>query len=63
MFGKTFSQIFIKKFIGIKQGFKVAYIIFKDPKSLKKAMTIELKTNTLSSNEKPIKTGIESKQQ
>lgn len=41
------------------EGFKVAYIIFKDPKSLKKAMTIELKTNTLSSNEKPIKTGIE----
>jgi len=41
------------------EGFKVAYVIFKDSKSLKKAMAMKFEANILSSDEKPIKTGIE----
>jgi len=53
---KASCKIFKSKLV---EGFKVAYVVFKDPKSLKKAMKMELKTIILSTDEKPVKTGVE----
>lgn len=42
------------------QGFKVAYVVYKKNESLRKAMTMKWSNKYLSSEDKPIKTGISS---
>ena len=46
--------------IFLKQGFKVAYVVYKELKSLKTAMQMEWEMYTFSTEENPIKTGLES---
>ncbi|XP_046447845.1 ribosomal RNA-processing protein 7 homolog A-like [Daphnia pulex] len=41
------------------KGFKVAYVVYKNVVSLKAAMKLEWKTSIMSTEEKPIKTGLE----
>lgn len=41
------------------KGFKVGYVVYKETSSLKKAMKMKWQTNIFSTNESPIKTGLE----
>ncbi|KZS12451.1 Ribosomal RNA-processing protein 7 A [Daphnia magna] len=41
------------------EGFKVGYVVYKEISSLKKAMKMKWQTNIFSTNDSPIKTGLE----
>lgn len=46
--------------IFFSQGFKVAYVVYKEPTGLKKAMKMDWPVQTFSTEEHPIKIGLDS---